>query len=350
MSGIGRYTQHVLEHLDRVLPEAEFVLYARRTVDFRLPSPRWSVRLDRHPVSRRLPTPAWIHFRLGRLARADKLDVFWAANTLLPELPSAVPCVATVYDLNHVLFPLTMSWLTRTAHRRWFAADILRATRIVAISEGTSHRLHECYGRRADAIARPAVPLREGRSRIEDALPRIHKVGVRTPFLLTVGTREPRKNLDSVIKAVALLKKSGQLVEHRLVMVGAKGWGGNLQPHAAECADWVQSLGYVDDGTLAALYSLADAFVFPSLYEGYGIPVGESLACGCRVVTTDSPELREVGGKYATYVTPTPEGIAQGLSDVLAKPAPEPTMPAHDWSQAAASMADVFRDALGARG
>jgi glycosyltransferase involved in cell wall biosynthesis len=351
MSGIGRYTKHVLEHLDQALPEANFVLYARQPIDFQLPSLRWSVRQDCHPVFRRLPTAAWIHFRLGVLARVDKLDVFWAANTLLPELPPAVSCVTTVYDLNHLVFPETMSLLTRTAHRRWFAADVLRAKRVVSISEGTSHRLASTFGRWSDAIARPAVPLRGARPALEDALQRLRQVGVSPPFLLTVGTREPRKNLDSAIVAVAMLKHSGLLEHHRLVMVGAKGWGGASRSEAVRAAgDWIQPLGYLDDSTLAALYSLADAFIFPSLYEGYGIPVGEALAFGCRVVTTDSPELREVGGNQAIYVEPTPAEIANGLNKALAMPAPEPRLPSHDWKQAAAVMAEVFRDVLVARG
>src|SRR3546814_15218151 len=113
MSGIGRYIWNILEPLNAALPEAQFFLYTKSRFSLSLPSERWSTRQDGHIVFRRLPTVAWIHFRLGMLARRDALDVFWAANTLSPLGLGRVPYVSTVYDLNHLLFPSTMPILHR---------------------------------------------------------------------------------------------------------------------------------------------------------------------------------------------------------------------------------------------
>lgn len=349
MSGIGRYVSNILGPLDAALPEAAFFLYTRAPLQLSLPSDRWRVRCDTHWAFSHLPTVAWIHFRLGLLACRDELDVFWAANTLVPAGMGELPCVTTLYDLNHLLFPQTMSLLTRLAHRRWLAGDVLAAARMVAISEGTSARSGKHLGRCADAIARPAIPLKIPLPEQDQSLEQLGKFGICPPYLLTVGTREPRKNLDSVVSAVETLKSAGLLPRHQLVMVGALGWGGGFKaarPAARSAYKWIRPLGYVDDAALAALYSMADAFIFPSLYEGYGIPVGEALAFGCRVIASDLPELREVGGGDVVYVAPSPAGIAHGLTAALANPPPIPRNPLHDWTDAASTMAVMLRQAM----
>lgn len=346
MSGIGRYIRDILAPLDAALPEARFILYARTACDVALPSERWSVRCDPHAVFKRLPNSEWIHYRLGARLALDGLDVFWAANTLLPRSLGMLPCVTTVYDLNHLLFPDTMPALTRTAHRRWFASDVRRAARVVAISEGTAARLKAHLGCRADAIAKPAVPFRGTPPDRPAAIAALAAIGIRQPFLLTVGTREPRKNLTSAVAAVSALKARGHLSDHQLVMAGAGGWGQSRKPNVAMGEkNWIRALGYVDDTTLMALYTLADALLFPSLYEGYGIPLGEAQMYGCRVVATDSPELREAGGSDALYIEPTIEAIAWGIEKALSTPSPPARRPDHDWNDAAIVMANVFRQA-----
>ncbi|MGH8190804.1 MAG: glycosyltransferase family 4 protein [Rhodanobacteraceae bacterium] len=335
----------MLQPLDEALPEARFFLYGRQNFDCGLPSARWFVRRDAHPVYSVLPTPMWIHYRLGALVRSDGLDVFWASNTLLPSRIGKLPCVATVYDLNHLLFPQTMAPLTRAAHRHWFAADVLAAKRVITISEGTAHRLHALLGRRADAVALPAVPPRRPLPDQATARALLHQLGIRGPYVLTVGTREPRKNLKGAISAVAMLKSRGRLMEHELVMVGAQGWGKTDSTASRNSdSDWLRPVGYVDDVTLATLYTNAEALLFPSVYEGYGIPLGEALSYGCRVVATDLPELRESGGDGVVYVASTPVAIAQGLECALAEPPPVPRQPLHSWSDAAFVMATIFRE------
>lgn len=346
MSGIGRYTKGILDLLQIELPEAEFILYTPVQYKYGLPSSRWSARVDAHWISSKLPTLAWIHFRLGSLAKEDELDVLWAANTLLPTGLKGVPCVSTVYDLNHVLFPKTMPLLTRFAHKRWFREDALAAARLVAISEGTSSRLQAWLGRPADAIVRPAVPFRGQVPSHEEARERLLGFGVNGPYVLAVGTMEPRKNLVCAVRAVADLKARGYLAEHSLLMVGAQGWGRTLHTgHGQERAPWVRPLGYVDDAILVALYVLADVLIFPSLYEGYGIPVSEALAYGCPVVASDLPELREAGSPDVVYVEPTSEGFASGLLAAFGRPKPTPSLPAHDWKNAAGVMAKLLVDA-----
>lgn len=347
MTGVGRYTAGIVASLDKVMPEATFFLYARRELSIKLPSNRWSVRCDTHSLFSRLPTPQWIHYRLANMAQPDGLDVFWAPNTLTPSgLATSVSCVVTVHDLIHILVPETLPPFTRLGYARWFDADVKRADRVVVNSLGTSERLFQQLGRVADGVALPAVPTL---SFDKGAAARVlSELGVKRPFLLTVGARAPRKNLSSTIAAVRGLKASGKLVDYQLVLAGGEAWNRSNR-YAEHGVDWIKPLGHVSDNTLAILYAHADAFVFPSLYEGYGMPVAEARTLGCRVVTTDSPELREAGGATTIYVTPTPEGIAAGLEKALARPSPVPVKLEQDWSDGAKVMAGIFRDVAVAR-
>jgi glycosyltransferase involved in cell wall biosynthesis len=345
MSGIGRYIYNILAPLDIELPEARFVLYTRSNFTLDLPSDRWVCKQDTSAAFSRLPTMLWTRFRVGKLTQVDDLDVFWAANTLLPGNIGHVPCVTTIYDLNHLLAPATMPLLTRLAYRAWFSSAVLDSNCRVAISQGTSFRLESTFGRHADIVAKPAVPITSTMPSVDEAEEIIEKLGVRRPYVLTVGTLEPRKNLSAAIRAVEIQKSNGQLAAYQLAMVGARGWGGKTKG-ITESFEWLIKLGYVDDRMLASLYLLADVFVFPSIYEGYGIPVSEALAFGCRVVATDIPELREAGSDDVMYVDPTAQALATGIRAVLSQPAPSPKFPDHDWTDAARAMAKAFRHAV----
>lgn len=342
-TGVGRYTSGILAPLDKLMADSTFVVYARRGLSLSLPSDRWSIRYDCDRIWSRLPITYWIHYRLGSLARSDRLDTLWAPNTLLPrEGTDIAPCVSTVLDFRYVFAPKELPPVTRRAYTKWANDDIRRATRVVAISEGTSARMLSLLNRHADAIAMPSVPLLPSLSTFEEAKQKLTMLGVRQPFLMTVGT-SPCKNLPKVVDAVFALKVHGRLLDHQLVMVGARTppKGGSMA--RAMAFNWIKPVGYVGNDALAAMYSLADALVFPSSYEGFGIPVAEAVALGCRVVTADSPELHEAGGPEATYVEPTVGGIVAGLDAALSQPAPAPREANHSWGDAARAMATVFR-------
>lgn len=348
MTGAGRYAAGMFAPLDVAMPDAQFVLYTRGNSPVSLPSSRWRVQHDSHWLWRRLPLTFWIHFRLAHLVNADRPDVFWAPNTLTPKgLHASIPCVTSVLDFNHVLVPETLPPTARIASRRWMDANVKAAAKNVAISEGTAKRMLDLLGRKADAIAYPAVPPMPAPPEEAAAVHILSEFGIRRPFLLTVGTRAPRKNLASVVAAMEILRHRGCLLDHQLVMAGPEAWDrGGRAIERKKGRDWIKPLGFVDDRLLAALYATAEALVFPSLYEGFGMPVIEARAYGCRVVTTDSPELREAGGDGSTYVNPTPEGIAAGLDAALSRPPRPPSRLAHDWDKAARVMAAVFRSVV----
>jgi glycosyltransferase involved in cell wall biosynthesis len=171
-------------------------------------------------------------------------------------------------------------------------------------------------------------------------------LGVRLPYFLTVGTVEPRKNLPALVRAFLSLKRGGRLSpEYALVIVGGRGWRGR-QLHtllAESVTQGVHWLGFIPDEDLAALYAGARAFVFPSLYEGFGIPVAEARACGARAVATDIPELREAGGSSGIYIEPTVVGIQEGmLRAVIASHESDTLECTPSWDEAANEMAQQF--------
>jgi glycosyltransferase involved in cell wall biosynthesis len=170
------------------------------------------------------------------------------------------------------------------------------------------------------------------------------RLGVKQPYLLSVATPEPRKNLEVVLRAYIDLKRSGQLSKHQLVLTGPAGWKnrpwkqrlGEARLHGAVLA------GYVPDELMPTLYGGAEALVFPSLYEGFGMPVLEARCCGARVVTTNIPELREAGDEYMIYVQPTVEGIKAGILQAIGSLKPPPAI-GRTWNDSARILARAFR-------
>jgi len=344
LTGIGRYTYEVCKALDALLPAARFFVYSKQPVVVPAISDRWTYRVDPWRGKKHLKNAAWLKFRAGRLCEKDAIDVCWASGTLLPWFRSAIKTVSTVYDLNFLVAPDSMARPTLWAHRLFFRRDVRKADHVCAISQGTADRLERHLGRKVDAVMPPAVGDAFGivpRSDIDGTLALL---GIDRPYLLALGTLEPRKNLDRLVRAFLDLKQAGAIPRHKLVLVGGKGWrDGALTRLLQESAGLdVLRLGYVSDEHLPAVYGGADVFVFPSLYEGFGMPVCEALACGTRVVATDSPEVREAGGDSPIYVEPTIDGIGRGILQSLDTERP-PECPGGTWEHSARVLADLLQ-------
>jgi glycosyltransferase involved in cell wall biosynthesis len=150
-----------------------------------------------------------------------------------------------------------------------------------------------------------------------------------------VATADPRKNLPLLVAAYGDARAAGTVPGHELVVVGPPG----VAPADGD-APGVRPLGYVDADDLPALYAESAALVFPSRYEGFGMPALEARACGARVIATDLPELREAGGPGATYVAATRPAVAHALGAVWRTPATPPEPGCHDgWDGAARTLA-----------
>lgn len=335
LTGVGRYVLEILQCMPEFLPDVQWILYSRGPIDVELPSGDWRVVVDQHPLFRRIPGSMWVKTRLGYLMSRDKLDVVWAARTLAPNI--RVPLVTTVFDLNHRLVPETMEAANRIAYSWWHDRDVLRADQVISISNGTAMRLHEAIGRTSDGIALPGARWANIRSDEESAL-------IDRPYVLSVATREPRKNLNNLVQAFAHLKDQGHLEKHLLVLVGSMGWGSELSALKDGKPDWLRELGYVPDEKMASILANADLLAQPSIYEGFGMPAAEAAALGTRVLASDIPELREAAGAAGVYVGTSAPEIAQGLLKALEMPRPA-AQPGNSWSDAASVMAIALQRA-----
>ena len=338
LTGIGRYILEILNCMPEHLPDAQWVLYSRSPIEVNLPLGNWRVVVDPSPVFRRIPGVLWVKTRLGYLMRDDALDVVWAAATLAPNI--RLPFVSTVYDLNHQIVPETMAPVNRFAYSRWHGSDVLRADQVVSISSGTARRLQEATGRASNGVALPGSQW--ARMGTNERLPPVNE-----PYVLSVATREPRKNLNNLIEAFAALKAQGHLARHVLVLVGSVGWGPELSSLRGGRPSWLRELGYVPDEEMASVFAHADVLAQPSVYEGFGMPAAEAAALGTRVLATDIPELREAAGPTGIFVGTGVTDIADGLLRALEMPRPTPRL-GNSWIDAAAVTADALKRAIDA--
>lgn len=172
------------------------------------------------------------------------------------------------------------------------------------------------FGISSAAIIYPAVDSIFKKFSKSEILKNKYKYKLPDKYFLSVATWEPRKNLELLIRAFTELKQEGLLPKHELILVGGRGWKDKRLLKIVNGNPSIISLGYIPDSTLVYLYNRAESFIFPSLYEGYGMPVAEALACGTPVITSDSPELREASNFDAIYVNPDLLGIKRGIIQV----------------------------------
>jgi len=253
----------------------------------------------------------WNLFSVPAFLLKRKVTVYHTQYILPFFVPKCTKMVTHIHDVSFVAHPDLISWKDRLFLALLIPPSLSRAALIVTPSESTKNEIIKYYGTRQEKIA--VIPNAvsadflkgsEG-SRGEEYLR--EKYGLPKEFILSVGTLQPRKNIPFLIRAFARLKK--QLPEARLVIVGNrkahhfdKGIDKAIKEEGVE--ESVLFPGYVDQADLPALIRLAKVFVFPSLYEGFGIPLLEAMSQGTPAAASDIPALREVGGEAALYFDP----------------------------------------------
>lgn len=305
-TGTERYTEEVLAGMAAIPGDNEFWLYCR-TSPVALPPFAGRMQVRVMPFAR-----LWTHIRLAAELWLHPPDVLFVPSHVLPwnvRLVRGMRVVTTVHDLGFLHFPQAHTRFQNIYLRittRWAA---WAADRVIAISQATADDL-VCYTgvdrRRVVVIPHGVAPV---------FTPLAKKTMPWSRYMLYVGTLQPRKNLPRLIAAFA---KANLHPDTQLVIAGRAGWLSEPLAQIARdhgVADRVHLIGFVPDVDLPSLLAGARAFVFPSLYEGFGMPVIEAMASGAAVLTSTTSALPEVAGDAACLVDPTDvNAIAAGLS------------------------------------
>ncbi len=277
--------------------------------DRRVPLPERALTILWHRL--RLPIP--VEWFIG------PVDIFHSTDFVLPPVRQA-RTILTVHDLTFMRLPQCAEAGLRAYLNKVVPRSIERADLVLADSQSTKNDLIELLGVSPDKIevVYAGVERRFHPMEGEMALQRVKKrYGLDSPFILSLGTLEPRKNFTGLIEAYALMRDKGL----KLVIAGGKGWlYDEIFARVEELGleNKVIFPGFVADEDLPALYNLAELFVFPSLYEGFGLPPLEAMACGTPVVTSDRPSLPEVVGEAGLMVEATDsQELAEAMERVL---------------------------------
>lgn len=309
-AGRGRYVRELLTALER-LPEAQdgvrFTLYAREPWGDLDPARFTWKRVG-------LPDPAW-HVAVG-LRAAREVDVLLSTNSYLTAWFTRCPTAITVHDLVPFVVPELAEARAARIERATIRPALARAAALVCDSDATRRDLVARFPRtEAKALT---VPLAADPAFAEPVAEPGHPTLDR-PYVLAVGTIEPRKNLDRLVHAWNAVPDAVR-GEHVLALVGPVGWDATPILRTLE-GSGARLLGRVSDAELRALYAGATAFAYPSLYEGFGLPPLEAMAAGAPVLTSAISSIPEVTGDAALLVDPSSvEAIAGALSRLLAEP------------------------------
>jgi glycosyltransferase involved in cell wall biosynthesis len=351
-TGIGHYTNQLLRHLALVDSQNQYVVFLN---SFRhdmcreswMEHPNFTIR------HRRIPGPvllfAWRYFNRPAIEwLVGDVDVFHSPATYIPPQRRGV-CVTTVHDLHFMRDPASCEMLGGRYLMATLPRRLKQMDRVIAASQNTRTDLIELLGAAPERITvvyegvdsrflevgqvgnlsssqtgspRPVGQVGNLSEQASSLLPTVrarHRLPDR--YILFVGTIEPRKNVERLIEAYALVRSARQDAPP-LVIVGGRGKSADRVERAVASfglSQWVVLAGYVNQDELSAIYSGADLFVLPSLYEGFGLPVLEAMACGIMVVAGDTSSLRElVGANRGILVDPMrPSQIAAGVLRAL---------------------------------
>ncbi len=354
-SGTENYSYQIIQGIARESSPGEIVLFVRPGQKVLIDQPILS-KVEVVEINRRR---LWTQMGLARQTWLNPAQgVLFIPAHVIPFLKKMdLPVVVTVHDLRTEFLPQHQSWLQRLYLNRW--VEWLRArlaTHIIAVSQATKEDLITDLQIPDDKISvihegvdrlRFHLQLRDQREKIQELKDRL---GLSGSYILFVGTIQPRKNLVRLIEAFSQIL--GDFPSYQLVLAGGKGWLCDeiyRTPGRLGIESRVRFVGYVSDSDLPWLYAGADVFAFPSLYEGFGLPILEALSCGIPVVTSTISSMPEVGGEHAYYVNPLDvndiaRGLKAGLTHGLIRGGLEEHLAQFSWRKAANSTLELLRE------
>jgi len=318
-TGVSRYTKDLVRNLLLADKDNEYKLYAGvfrqlpLILSFlrQLKNEGTKFKSFIYPISPKLADKFWNQWRLLEIENLiGHIDVWHSSNWTQPRTKAKK--ITTIHDLTPVLFPNYHDQLVVENFKRNLQLIEKNIDMVAVDSRATKDDLenNSSINRQKITVIYPSVNsifCQKSKESIDNVK---KKYKLEKPYILSVGTKEPRKNIKRLIEAFVSLGRS----DIELVLVGKHGWGEKI----VEMGNQIRELGFVDDEDLSILYSGAEAFVYPSLYEGFGFPVLEAMACGCSVITSNISSLPEVAGEAALLVYPKEtKEIANAINTLL---------------------------------
>jgi len=358
-AGINRYIHNLLTHLPLVDPDNRYTVFLG---DRRFTSSDLALKLSRLPTHKPVVRIFWEQAVQPFALKKEGVDLLHALAFVTPLL-SPCPSVVTIYDLGFLLYPESFKRSKRFYLSLFTRLSARRARRIIAISESTKRDVVHLLGVSPERVEVIYCGI-EGafHPMPQDQVAAFRsKRGLPERFILFVGTIEPRKNLTTLLEAYAMLRRDvrdQEIGNLHLVIGGAKGWF--YQDVFARVEELglegeVMFPGYIPAGELPLWYNAAELFVYPSLYEGFGLPPLEAMACGTPVVASNTSALPEVVGEAGLTVDPLDvEGLAEAMRRVLGDEAFRQEMrerglrraEGFSWTKTAQETVQVYRRAM----
>ncbi|MBD0373051.1 MAG: glycosyltransferase family 4 protein [Pyrinomonadaceae bacterium] len=320
-TGVGHYTFELAHALSLLSPSNQFELVSPLpllesvTGEIKQPNLR-AVRLRLNKVLR-----PWWAVRLPLYISTSRMDVFHGTNFDVP-LWNRCASVLTIHDLSLFLYQETHERrLVRRARRR-MPLMVRSATMIITPSESVRREVCDLFGVSRERVVAIPEAARSCFKPVpaEDAALTKKRLGIEDEFILFVGTIEPRKNLITLVRAFAELLRTTPL-RPQLVIAGRKGWLTDeffAYVRGMDGGERVRFTGYAGDEDLAALYSSCSVCVYPSLYEGFGLPTLEAMACGAPVISSRTPAIMETVGEAARLVPPQDvQALSQAIAELM---------------------------------
>lgn len=317
--GVGEYAFQLLQQFSRLdRPDITFVIYLKDKPLSHMPSPhkRWKYRVLR-------PEKLWTQWRLplDLFMHHPRPDVFFTPTHYAPRF-SPVPTVVSIMDLSYLLFPELFNPGDLYKLRNWTAYSVKNAKRILTISDASRNDIIKEYKVPASDVVTTHLGIKDPIT-LEPHVYSMNelkaKYGLSNNYFLFVGTLQPRKNIVRLIEAFAKVQKLDEKLQ--LIIVGRRGWMYDdilAAPEKYGVEDKVKFLEHIGDDELPLFYQNAIAYVLPSLYEGFGLPVLEAMQHDCPVITSKISSLPEAGGDAALYVNPEDvQDIANKMKKVL---------------------------------
>ncbi|MFO7600899.1 MAG: glycosyltransferase family 1 protein [Candidatus Desulfacyla sp.] len=302
LTGIGVYLKNLLDELQRIDCRNHYVLISNGTIDYEIKSPRW--RKVEGRLKKKLLSTLWMQVWAPIIASRFQIDLFWGPRHHLPLLLSPkIGTVLTVHDIVFRRYPGTMALPNLLVERLLMKRSLKRSDAVITDTHATADDIKGQFEVDPEKI----FPIYLGSPKLPGKADRENGPGTDLPsrFFLFVGTLDPRKNLRRILEAFRLLGPARHDVH--LLIVGGEGWKSKdfLEVLSSrQLSSYVHLSGYVAFDLLASYYEKAMCLVFPSLYEGFGLPILEAMSCGTPVITSNVSSMKEVAGDAALLIDP----------------------------------------------